>query len=130
MIEVCPGRPGRAQVTFRHPSFTADVAVTGDFNQWTPHRLSDEIAQDGNRHLTVEIPTGHRYRFRYIIDGDVWENDWQADDYIDNDLGSADSIVDLCYDGPHRHRLGIRDPRRMPSATSGGTPDASLPEAQ
>ena len=130
MIEVRPGRPGWAEVTFRHPSFTADVAVTGDFNQWTPHRLSDEIARDGTRHLTIEIPTGRRYQFRYLIDGEVWENDWQADDYVDNAHGSADSVIDLCHDGPHRDRLGISDPRNMLDGSSSEAADARLRAAQ
>ena len=33
------------------------------------------------------------YRFRYYLDGQRWENDWEADEYRANDFGSEDSVV-------------------------------------
>ena len=33
------------------------------------------------------------YRFRYYLGDGEWENDWSADDYVDNDHGGADSVV-------------------------------------
>ena len=41
------------------------------------------------------MAVGRRYRFRYLLDGRRWENDWEADDYVDNDHGGQDSVVDL-----------------------------------
>jgi hypothetical protein len=43
----------------------------------------------------LSVAVGRRYRFRYILDGQRWENDWEADDYVDNDYGGQDSVVDL-----------------------------------
>ena len=114
MIEVRPGRPGWVEITFRHPCFTEDIGVAGDFNRWTPHRLTPGIDRDGTRHATIEVPIGHRYEFRYLLDGEIWENDWDADDYVSNDHGGTNSVVDLRHDGPHCGRLGIADPRDIP----------------
>jgi hypothetical protein len=36
---------------------------------------------------------GRAYRFRYLLDGVRWENDWHADDYVLNVHGSHDSVV-------------------------------------
>jgi CHAD domain-containing protein len=44
---------------------------------------------------TVQLEAGRVYRFRYLLDGHRWENDWAADRYVPNVYGSDDSIVDL-----------------------------------
>ena len=43
----------------------------------------------------MELAAGQRWRFRYLLDGARWENDWAADDYIRNEFGGEDSVVDL-----------------------------------
>jgi hypothetical protein len=49
--------------------------------------------KDGSFSLTVSLPTGRHYRFRYFVDGKRWENDFAADDYSPNPFGSDDSVV-------------------------------------
>ena len=41
------------------------------------------------------MAAGRAYRFRYLLDGHRWENDWAADAYKPNDFGADDSVVDL-----------------------------------
>jgi len=50
---------------------------------------------NGNWRVTVELESGRRYRFRYLVDGKDWLNEWHADDYVENPYGSSDSVVDL-----------------------------------
>jgi hypothetical protein len=50
---------------------------------------------DANGKTTIELEAGRRYRFRYLVDGKEWLNDWHADDYVENPYGSNDSVVDL-----------------------------------
>lgn len=71
-----------------------DVVVVGDFNDWTPgaHPMTNATA---GWTCTLTLPPGRRYRFRYLLDGQRWENDWDADDYVDNDHGGQDSVIDL-----------------------------------
>ena len=45
--------------------------------------------------MTVGLDAGQAYRFRYLLDGQRWENDWAADAYQPNDFGGDDSVVDL-----------------------------------
>jgi hypothetical protein len=90
------GRNGRALVTFTlSPAVGAsDVAICGEWNDWSADRDVMERGEDGFAH-TVELEAGRSYRFRYLLDGHRWENDWAADSYVPNDHGSDDSVVDL-----------------------------------
>jgi hypothetical protein len=45
--------------------------------------------------VTVGLDAGRAYRFRYLLDGQRWDNDWAADAYQPNDFGGDDSVVDL-----------------------------------
>ena len=45
--------------------------------------------------MTVGLDAGRAYRFRYLLDGQRWDNDWAADVYLPNDFGGDDSVVDL-----------------------------------
>jgi hypothetical protein len=45
--------------------------------------------------VTVDLAAGRAYRFRYLLDGQRWDNDWAADAYVPNSFGGDDSVVDL-----------------------------------
>ena len=72
----------------------ATVVVVGDFNDWSPGAHPMTAEADGWT-CTFTVAVGKRYRFRYLLDGRRWENDWEADDYVDNDFGGQDSVVDV-----------------------------------
>lgn len=75
------------------PQVEADsIAVVGEFNDWSPTALVMERTDTGQWSATIDLPTG-RYRYRYLIDGTRWENDWRADDYETNDFGGDDSVI-------------------------------------
>ena len=85
-----------AEFTLRRAATNGEtnVDVVGDFNNWTPGANPMTAGADGWT-CTLTVPVGKRYRFRYLLDGQRWENDWEADDYVDNDHGGQDSVVDL-----------------------------------
>jgi 1,4-alpha-glucan branching enzyme len=93
-----PDERGFVRVTFELPSnIWADrVNLVGEFNDWdttaTPMRRN---RSDANWKATIALKAGQRYRFRYLLDGKEWLNDWHADDHIENPYGSYDSVVDL-----------------------------------
>lgn len=89
-------RPGYMQVTFELPSCVwADrIAVTGTFNDWDDAGVPLTQSRDGVWRATIELPTGRRYEFRYVIDG-RWQTDYHADGFTDNIYGSHNSVVDL-----------------------------------
>ena len=87
---------GKVEVTFRLPSGVPfeRVHVVGDFNGWS--RTATPMCPDGDGLIArVVCDAGVRYQYRYLADGHRWANDWQADDYIPNQFGGEDSVLDL-----------------------------------
>jgi len=91
------GADGTSAVTFTlDPRVGARVAVLcGEWNGWALDAHVMEQDEGGGFSVTVVLEPGRRYRFRYLLDGERWENDWEADAYEANDFGEEDSIVDL-----------------------------------
>ena len=99
MIQKQPAKKkGFVRVTFELPSnmWAERVNLVGEFNDWdTTATYMTRSRSDANWKATVELQSGKRYRFRYLVDGKEWLNDWHADDHIENPFGSYDSVVDL-----------------------------------
>ena len=71
------------------------VNVIGDFNNWDKTATPLKKLRTGNFSITFELACGSSYRFKYLIDGSRWENDWYADHYAPNSYGGDDSVVSL-----------------------------------
>ena len=91
------GAKGKARVTFTvDPQVGAQTAaVSGEWNDWSADADVMERDADGGFRVTVSLDAGRAYRFRYLLDGQRWDNDWAADAYQPNDFGGDDSVVDL-----------------------------------
>jgi 1,4-alpha-glucan branching enzyme len=87
--------PATVEVTFTLPAeVEADrVALCGEFNDWATDEILLERDGDGTWRTTVALEPGRSYRYRYLLDGERWENAWQADRYEPNAYGSVDSVV-------------------------------------
>lgn len=87
------------KVTFRLPKEAApeaaQVTLVGDFNQWNEEQTPMQKTKNGDFTVTLELACDQQYKFRYLIDNNHWENDWQADAYVPNCYGSDDSVVDI-----------------------------------
>src|SRR2546423_4836456 len=92
---------GRVLVTFEvDAAVRADRAnLCGEFNDWAVDAHEMQRRPDGGFTLELELEPGRSYRFRYLLDGERWENDWAADDYVPNEYGGDDSLVDLTHVG-------------------------------
>jgi 1,4-alpha-glucan branching enzyme len=90
-------KSGKIRVTFRlQAAAGVTVAwVAGEWNDWSYLADQMEPASDGTLECTVLLEPGRSYRFRYYLGHDRWENDWDADSYVDNEFGGADSVVTL-----------------------------------
>ena len=88
---------GKARVTFTvDPQVGAQAAaVCGEWNDWSADAGVMHRDAEGGFSLTVDLDAGRAYRFRYLLDGQRWDNDWAADAYVANDFGGDDSVVDL-----------------------------------
>lgn len=87
------------KVTFRLPVEAVDKAskvnLVGDFNNWNTASTPLNRLKNGDFSVDVELSPGREYRFRYLVDGSRWENDWCADKYVPNEFGTDDSVLVL-----------------------------------
>ena len=85
------------KVTFSLPKEGGGSAsaahVVGDFNDWNETAAPMKRLKNGNFTLTIALESNREYQFRYLLDGQRWENDWNADKYVPNDYGSENSVV-------------------------------------
>lgn len=96
MIEKEPADSGQVRVTFRLSStIWADrIALVGSFNEWnTEANFFNQAGQNGEWLATVELEPLRRYQFRYLVDGNQWLNDDQADDFEPNPHGGFNSVI-------------------------------------
>ncbi|AJQ96382.1 isoamylase early set domain-containing protein [Gynuella sunshinyii] len=77
---------GKTKCTFRLPKQAApnasEVYIVGDFNEWDPKATPMTKLKTGEFKVELELESGQDYQFRYCIDGEQWENDWEADNYV------------------------------------------------
>ena len=97
MPKKTPAKSGStAKVTFELREVDAErVHVAGDFNDWSVSDTPLNKRKDGRFSATLTLPAGREYRYRYVLDGDRWTNDSDADRYEPNEHGSEDSVLDL-----------------------------------
>ena len=69
------------------------MALCGEFNQWSTENTRLQRGSDTSWQATVALEPGRSYRYRYLLDGERWENAWQADCYVSNSYGTFDSVV-------------------------------------
>ena len=85
------------KVTFRVPAEAArdanTVHIVGDFNSWDIYAVPLQKLRDGTFKVTLELEPNHEYQFRYLIDENTWENDWDADKYVPTPFGNAENSV-------------------------------------
>jgi 1,4-alpha-glucan branching enzyme len=85
------------KVTFRLPRIAASgakaVCIVGDFNGWSIYADPMKKLKSGDFTITLELEPGREYQFRYLIDEQRWENDWNADRYVKSPYGSDNSVV-------------------------------------
>lgn len=85
------------KVTFRLNANEAGEAATaklvGDFNAWDTDVTPMKKLKNGDFTQTVTLDTDAEYQFRYLLNDDVWENDWEADGYMPSPVSLEDNSV-------------------------------------
>ena len=69
------------------------VALVGEFNDWNEQSTPMRKLKSGVFKTTINLDVGQEYQFRYLIDGEKWENDWAADKYIGNGVSYEENSV-------------------------------------
>lgn len=85
------------KVTFTVPAEAAveakKIALVGEFNGWNPEEaIALKKQKDGSFKTSLELAAGE-YQFRYILDGEKWENDWAADKYVPAGVEDTENSV-------------------------------------
>lgn len=71
-----------------------DVVLVGDFNDWDAENgVKMKKQKNGVFKAVLTLEAGKEYEFRYLIDGENWENDWEADKYVATPFGVNNSVV-------------------------------------
>ena len=50
-------------------------------------------SKDGSFSVTITLQKNKEYEFRYLLDGERWENEGNADKYVTNEHGSENSVA-------------------------------------
>ena len=72
---------GSLKVTFVLSASEHDrpVSVVGTFNEWNAFAHPMKKRSNGTRSVTVEVPAGDQFEFKYLADGGEWFCDPDAD---------------------------------------------------
>lgn len=70
--------------------------VAGDFNQWNPEVNPMKKLKNGTFQTILDLAIDKEYEFRYVLDGQGWANDDQADKWVPNNYsGEENSVIIL-----------------------------------
>lgn len=91
------GRGNQCRVTFRYTPDTevSTVNLVSEFDDWDESARPLIRRKDGSFSVSIVTRPGNRYRFRYLVDGERWVNDEQADDYVENAYGGTDGVIEV-----------------------------------
>lgn len=85
------------KVTFRLDKRSAGgahhVAIAGDFNAWKTDTILMKALKSGDFTVTVDLPKGREYQYRYVVDGHQWLTDQTADKRIYCNFAKAENGV-------------------------------------
>ena len=88
----------KCKVTFELPIEATvgvkKVALVGDFNNWDESAtMMKRNKESGLFTASLSLDVGKEYQFRYLLDGERWENDWSADKYVPSSFGGIENSV-------------------------------------
>ncbi|UMB60432.1 isoamylase early set domain-containing protein [Lutibacter sp. A80] len=72
------------------------VDLLGEFNNWnTAEPIAMKKLKNGSFKVTIDLPAGNEFQFKYLLDGENWVNDDSADKYVNSGLGAEENSVVL-----------------------------------
>jgi 1,4-alpha-glucan branching enzyme len=85
------------KVTFKLPKQVAAgaeaVCLAGEFNEWDTTATPMLRLKSGDFSVTLDLETDRTYQFRYLVDGERWENDPEADGYVPSEYPDAENCI-------------------------------------
>ena len=85
------------KVTFKVEKEVAETAeqvtLVGDFNNWNPTEHPLKPLKSGGFKTTLDLEQGREYQFRYLVDGNTWINETEADKVVPTPYMDAENSV-------------------------------------
>ena len=70
------------------------VQLVGTFNDWDVDAAQELRKQKtGDYAATLSFTVGEKHEFRYLLDGEQWENDEMADQYVPSKVSFEENSV-------------------------------------
>jgi len=82
---------GSVEFAFFRPA-AKDVALAGDFNQWNAEQFPLQRDEQGWWRVRMTLKPGE-YRFKYRVDGKLWEADFAAYGVENDKHGGWNSVL-------------------------------------
>lgn len=70
-----------------------EVSLLGCFTNWNSEAVPMKRLKSGDFSAVVNFPVDNVFEFRYLVDGEEWYNDTDADGYIQNDYSSENCLI-------------------------------------
>jgi 1,4-alpha-glucan branching enzyme len=85
------------RLTFRYipERPVSSVYLVSDFDDWDTTARPLVRRKDGSYSTSLVVPGGSRIQFRYLIDNEHWLNDDDADEFVNNNHGETDGVLNL-----------------------------------
>jgi 1,4-alpha-glucan branching enzyme len=81
------------EVTFEfNRSDVTSAVLVGDFNNWQAIEMKFNKKTKSFK-TKVRLPKNGVFHFRYLLNEVEWENDYKADQYLPNEFGTENSVV-------------------------------------
>jgi 1,4-alpha-glucan branching enzyme len=88
---------GKCKATFELPDDLAQgaerVCLVGDFNDWDEQATRMKRQNGGAFAVSLNLEPKREYQYRYLINGENWQNDTKADKYVPNPFNGDNSVV-------------------------------------
>lgn len=82
-------------VSFEHFAPAARVvALVGDFNQWDSSKHPMKLGAGGQWQVAVRLKPG-TYQYKFVVDGDRWEEDAANPNKVVNEHGTSNSLCEV-----------------------------------
>ena len=78
--------------TFEHDE-AGEMSLVGEFNDWSPESHPMRKRKDGAWAATVRLEKGTEHQYRFLVDGEKWVSDPDADGSVHDPYGGKNSVV-------------------------------------
>lgn len=80
-FRICPDAPANS------------VHLVSSYDHWRRTARPMPQRKDGCYSTSIVLGAGTEVHFRYLIDGEQWVNDDQADAFVNNDHGETNGVI-------------------------------------